>query len=169
MSKFDDLADDFLNPKKQPKNESNNEPKQITGELRQKIKDLSKITDPQELDEKILETLGKPNQVIKIIKNGIEVVQLVWHTSEGDFNRVLMKDLLNRDEPDFEKLVDLLQETIREAAGVVLSNNVGLDNESFDELSMLNKQLQAAIEKEDYTLAAELRDKINDLKDEPTK
>lgn len=165
MSRFDDLIDDFLNPDEKPKKDK----KEITTELRQKINDLSKITDPKELDKKILETLGKPNQVIKIVKNGIEVVQLVWHTSEGDFNRVLMKDLENRDRPDFEKLVDMLQETIREAAGVVLHNNVGLENESFDELSMLNKQLDVAIEKEDYILAAELRDKINDLKDEPAK
>jgi hypothetical protein len=165
MSKFDDLIDDFLNPDERPKKDK----KDIAKELRQKINDLSNITDPKELDKKIFETLGKPNQIIKVVKNGVEVVQLVWHTPEGDFNRVLMKDLENRDEPDFEKLVDMIQETIREAAGVVLQNNVGLENEPFDEKTVLNKQLDAAIEKEDYTLAAELRDKIRCLKDEPTK
>jgi len=165
MSKFDDLIDDFLNPKEEPRQDKT----ELTNELRQKINELSQIQDPKELDKKIQETLGKPNRIYKVISDGVEIIKLIWHTSEGDFNRVIMRDLENRETHDFEKLVNMITESVVEAAGIVLSNNVGLENESIDELSLLNKQLQLAIDKEDYSLAAELRDKINNLKNESTK
>lgn len=153
---FDDLINDFLNP-------NNDSLKEVA---RKTIEELSQITDEKELNKRVFEKFGEPTQIVKVVENGIEVVQFIWKRPEGTFFTTYTNNI-EGETHDIDKIWETVYNTIGDKSGVVIADYTRptpLDDP--EDLTWLNHQLDEAIEVEDYARAAKLRDKINAKKNE---
>lgn len=155
---FDDLMDDFLNPKGS-----------MSEDIRKTMQELSEITDERELNKRVFEKFGEPNQIVKVIDNGVEVIQFIWNRPEGKFFTTYTNNI-EGDTHDLDKIWETIYKTISDKEGFVVANfnnrPTELVDPDDDNLVWLNMQLEEAIEVEDYIRAAQLRDKINAKKNE---
>lgn len=156
MSTFDDLVDDFLNPK----DKSDHEKAQDI------MAELSQITDEKELNRRVFQRFGEPTQVVKVIENGIEVIQCIWKRPEGTFFTTYTNDIEGSNDDNLDKIWENIYNSIRETGGKIVSNYTGRPVDLSEDL---NKQLEDAVASEDYVLAAQLRDRINAKKNEQPK
>ena len=90
----------------------------------------------------LLEKLGEPNKVERVIKGDITYEEKSWLIPTGEFSYVLM--IPSESFSDYQDLME--EEKIRE--------------EIRNKPLTLEEQLEIAIESEDWSLAIELRDKI---------
>jgi|ERR1044072_735568 uncharacterized FAD-dependent dehydrogenase len=154
---FDDLIDDFLNSKG------------LSEDVRKTIEEFSQITDEKELNKRVFEKFGEPNQIVKVIENGIEVVQFIWKRPEGTFFTTYTNHI-EGETFDLDKIWQEIYQSLNERGGYVIADYTNkptqLEDIPEDDLVWLNMQLEEAVELEDYTRAAQLRDKINAKKNE---
>lgn len=161
MESFDELMDDFLNPNKGS----------LAEEARKTIEELSQITDEKELNKRVFEKFGEPTQIVKVVDNGVEVVQFIWKRPEGTFFTTYTNHI-EGETHDLDKIWETIYNTISDKAGVVIADYTNKPTSLEDDpedLVWLNYQLEEAIEVEDYARAALLRDKINTKKNEQPK
>jgi uncharacterized FAD-dependent dehydrogenase len=155
---FDDLMDDFLNPKGS-----------MSEDVRKTIEELSQITDEKELNKRVFEKFGEPTQIVKVVDNGVEVVQFIWKRPEGTFFTTYTNHVQGETH-DIDKIWETIYNTISDKAGIVIADYTNkptqFEDIPEDDLVWLNMQLEEAIEVEDYVRAAQLRDKINAKKNE---
>lgn len=155
---FDDLMDDFLNPKGS-----------LSEDVRKTIEELSQITDEKELNKRVFEKFGEPTQIVKVVENGIEVVQFIWKRPEGTFFTTYTNHI-EGESFDLDKIWQEIYQSLNERGGYVIADYSNkptqLEDIPEDDLVWLNMQLEEAVEVEDYARAAQLRDKINAKKNE---
>jgi hypothetical protein len=155
---FDDLMDDFLNP-----NGS------LSEDVRKTIEELSQITDEKELNKRVFEKFGEPTQIVKVVENGVEVVQFIWKRPEGTFFTTYTNNI-EGETFDLDRIWQDIYQSLQERGGYVIADYSNkptqLEDIPEDDLVWLNMQLEEAVEVEDYARAAQLRDKINAKKNE---
>jgi len=144
---FDDLFNEFFDNSKSQQDERMS---RIKDEISHVMKILSKfkdVTNDEDYEKELDETLGKPDSVKLYTEDGLYYEEKTWHTSTGDFVKIVASDNPN----DFKQSkVDVTQDTI---AGE----------------KVLQEQLAEAIAKEDFEKAAEIRDLLNPPKKKRTR
>lgn len=160
MESFDELMDDFLNSNKGS----------LAEEARKTIEEFKNITDEKELNKKIFQKFGEPTQIVKVVQEGVEVVQFIWKRPEGTFFTTYTNQV-EGETYDIDKIWETIYNTITDKAGIVIADytNKPVDLGDDNDLTWLNHQLDEAIKVEDYQKAAKLRDKINAKKNEQPK
>lgn len=135
MDLFDDLFNDFMNPKDKKGKKGKDVP--FISDLKRLMDALStfKTFDPEE-GEEIQSQLGKPDEVQKFVENDMHFTRLIWNTPHGKFIKVVVTN-----DPDSFELPTYDEEP-----------------------KSLEEQLEEAVEAEDFELAIKLRDQINGSK-----
>ena len=112
MNLFDDLFNDFINPK----NKKGKKDVPFISELKNLMDALNnfKTFDPEE-GEEIQSQLGEPDEVQKFTEDGMYFTRLIWNTPHGKFIKVVATNDPDAFElPTFDKPKSL-QEQLDEA------------------------------------------------------
>jgi excinuclease UvrABC helicase subunit UvrB len=126
---FDDLFNDFFNRKR-------NDLTSVNEELRKIISSLMthKRVENEMLGEAIQSELGKPDEIIEHIEDGMIFKKFIWNTPQGKFVKIVVSDV---EEEKQEKVFERKKHS-----------------------KSLEQRLKEAVEAEDYELAIQLRDEI---------
>ena len=145
MGKFDDLFDEFFNEGEKPKSpEKNDDMGDITKVLKNLIS-LKKTGDTDALDNCLNDSLGEPDFVEFYEEDNMYFKREIWHTKMGKFVKTGMSDIPFKDEHNESNF----------SKEPIIKNN-----KSKKPTKSLDIMLEEAVAKEDYELAATLRDEI---------
>lgn len=140
-NKFDDLFNDFFEKGKQPKKNDND-----FNKINKIIKNLAE-SDFGDIEaiKNIEETLGEPDFIDYYEEDGLYYKKEIWHTKMGKVIKRVMSDIpFIHEEPKFNK----------HPKDIKAKASVKKPTKSLDIL------LEEAVAKEDYEMAATIRDEI---------
>lgn len=131
MSKFDDLFNDFMGDKS---NKKRSESDDMMTNLFKKLSEIGDgdIIEQLKSNKAFDSTLGEPTKVINYEEDGVYYQKKIWETKHGQIIKTIISDV-----PFYEK-----------------------NNKTKKTRVPLELQLETAVSKENYELAAKLRDRI---------
>lgn len=139
---FDELFDEFFNPRSKIDGFKNNGINHDFFENMLTSSNVIKFSNDE--GEEIVNKLGEPDEIYYYSDDGKYIEERIWHTEKGDFVRKLVTD----DPKIFGE-------------NNFFTNPFQIKTETQKSEKPLEVQLEEALEKEDYEKAAEIRDLIN--------